>query len=279
MKATKQTTEPTPAAQLETARAEHEAAEKELAALDVHAGTLDAAASRRRELSERVEIAKERLALAQSRFDESEYGRIETEIGQLQEDAQQIENELQIAREEAERDLRERLNNDWLSGQGRFASERPALPGLLGFCNSVSEIEARRDAVQAAIRSRENRIAERRAQRDREAAAARVEGRRRLIAGDSIETALTPWRVECLRGFVSDVLDGLDRKYIPAALVDPRACEIHCLLPPETTPQRWIDGGHIESAEQMDPRELCPPMAGVWQRATPPKKSGAKAGR
>jgi len=272
----KQTTEPTPAAQLETARAEHEAAEKELAALDVHAGTLDAAASRRRELSERVEIAKERLALAQSRFDESEYGRIETEIGQLQEDAQQIENELQIAREEAERDLRERLNNDWLSGQGRFASERPALPGLLGFCNSVSEIEARRDAVQAAIRSRENRIAERRAQRDRERRAAEVEGRRRLIAGDSIETALTPWRVECVAGFVSDVLDGLDLRAIPCALPDQHRREIHILIPPETAPRNWIDGNHHESAEPMPPAELCPALAGVWARATPSKKRAAR---
>lgn len=271
----KQTTEPTPAAQLETARAEHEAAEKELAALDVHAGTLDAAASRRRELSERVEIAKERLALAQSRFDESEYGRIETEIGQLQEDAQQIENELQIAREEAERDLRERLNNDWLSGQGRFASERPALPGLLGFCNSVSEIEARRDAVQAAIRSRENRIAERRAQRDREAAAARVEGRRRLIAGDSIETALTPWRIMAAVGFTSDIMDNLERRAIPAALVDPSRREIHALLPPESKPGNWADSFQTESAAPMDPAELCPALAAVWQRATPAKKRAA----
>lgn len=271
----KQKTEPTPAAQLETARAEHEAAEKELAALDVHAGTLDAAASRRRELQERVEIAKERLAVAQSRFDEAEFLRIENEIAELQADASQIESELALAREKAETDLREHLNGDWLAGTGRFASERPALGGLLGFCNCVSEVEARRDAVQAAIRSRENRIAERKAARDREAAAARVEGRRRLIAGDSIETALTPWRVECLAGFVPDVLDGLALRAIPGALVDPRQREIHLLIPPETTPRNWIDGGHIESAEQMDPRELCPAMAGVWARAAASKKRAA----
>ena len=275
----KTTTEPTPAAQLETARAEHEAAEKELAALDVHAGTLDAAASRRRELSERVEIAKERLTLAQARFDESEFARIENEIAELQADARQIENELAAAREQAAADLREHLNGDWLSGTGRFASCPPAIHGLLGFCNSVSEVEGRRDAVQAAIRSRENRIAERKAARDREAAAARADARRKLIGGDAVAVDLVPWRVECLAGFIPDVLDGLDRKFIPAALVDPRACEIHCLLPPETTPQRWIDGGHIESAEQMDPTALCPAMAGVWARATPSKKSGAKANR
>lgn len=271
----KQTTEPTPAAQLETARAEHEAAEKELAALDVHAGTLDAAASRRRELQERVEIAKERLAVAQSRFDEAEFLRIEGEIAELQADAQQIENELQIAREEAERDLRERLNNDWLSGQCRFASERPAIHGLLGFCNSVSEVESRRDAVQAAIRSRENRIAERRAQRDREAAAARVEGRKNLIAGGTVEIPLTPWKIIPSPGFTSDVMDNLERRAIPSALPDPRQPEIHALLPPDSKPHNWADGFQIESAAAIDPRELCPAMAGVYARATPSKKRTA----
>ena len=276
MKATKTQPNESPAAQLETARAEHEAAEKELAALDVHAGTLDAAATRRRDLLARVEIAKERLTLAQSRFDEYEYGRIENEIAELQADAQQVENELQIAREQAERDLREHLNGDWLSGQGRFASERPAIHGLLGYCNSVAEVEQRRDSIQGAIRSLERRIGDRRQELARQAAAARTDARRKLIGGDAVAVDLVPWRVECLAGFIPDVLDGLDRKFIPAALVDPRACEIHCLLPPETTPQRWIDGGHIESAEQMDPTALCPAMAGVWARATPSKKRAAR---
>ena len=265
-----------PAAAVETARDELQAAQNALQAFDIHKGALNEAASRRRELSERVEIAKERLTLAQARFDESEFARIENEIAELQADAQQVENELQIAREQAERDLREHLNGDWLSGQGRFASERPAIHGLLGFCVSVSEVEQRRDAIHAAIRSRENRIMERKAARDREAAAARADARRKLIGGDAVAVDLVPWRVECLAGFIPDVLDGLDRKFIPAALVDPRACEIHCLLPPETTPQRWIDGGHIESAEQMDPTALCPAMAGVWARATPSKKRAAR---
>ena len=264
-----------PAAQLETARAEHEAAEKELATLDIHRGRLDEAASRRRELQERVSIAKERLALAQDRFDEAEFLRIENEIAELQADAQQIENELAAAREQAASDLRLHLNGDWLAGTGRFASQRPALGGLLGFCISVSEVESRRDAVRARINHLERKIADRRQERSRQAAAARVDARKRLIAGEAVEIPLTPWRVECLAGFVQDVLDGLDRKYIPAALVDPRACEIHCLLPPETTPQRWIDGGHIESAEQMDPTALCPAMAGVWARAAASKKRAA----
>lgn len=273
-KPTSETT--TPAAQLETARAEHEAAEKELAALDIHRGKLDEAATRRRELSERVEIAKERLTLAQSRFDESEFARIENEIAELQEDAQQIESELQIAREQAEADLREHLNGDWLSGQGRFASCPPAIHGLLGFCNSVSEVEGRRDAIHAAIRSRENRIMERKAARDREAAAERFERRKRIIAGAVVEVALDPWRIELTPGYVQAVMDGLDLRAIPAALVDPHhRREAHLLLPPETTPHRWIDSFHFESAARITPRELCPALAEVYARATPPKKSGA----
>jgi len=267
----KQKTDNDPAAAVETARDELQAAQNELQAFDIHKGGLNEAASRRRELSERVEIAKERLTLAQSRFDEYEYGRIENEIAELQADAQQVENELQIAREQAERDLREHLNGDWLSGQGRFASERPALPGLLGFCNSVSEVEARRDAVQAAIRSRENRIAERRA--------AEVEGRKNLIAGWTVEIPLTPWKIIPSPGFTSDIMDNLERRAIPSALPDPRQPEIHALLPPDSKPHNWADGFQIESAEPMPPAELCPALAAVWQRATASKKSGAKANR
>jgi len=272
-KPTSETT--TPAAQLETARAEHEAAEKELAALDVHAGTLDAAATRRRELSERVEIARERLEVAQARFDEYEYGRIETEIGQLQADARQIENELQIAREKAEADLRQHLNPDWLDGRGRFSSERPALGGLLGFCNSVAEVEGRRDAVRARIGYLERKIADRRQERDRQAAAERVDRRRRLIGGDAVAVDLTPWRFVAVAGFGADVADSLERKFVPMAVVDPRGREIHCLLPSDSGPHGWADGNHLESVEQMDPAELCPAMAGVWSRATPSKKRAA----
>jgi len=275
MKATKTQPNESPAAQLETARAEHEAAEKELAALDVHAGTLDAAATRRRELSERVEIARERLEVAQARFDEYEYGRIETEIGQLQADARQIENELQIAREKAEADLRQHLNPDWLDGRGRFSSERPALGGLLGFCNSVAEVEGRRDAVRARIGYLERKIADRRQERDRQAAAERVDRRRRLIGGDAVAVDLTPWRFVAVAGFGADVADSLERKFVPMAVVDPRGREIHCLLPSDSGPHGWADGNHLESVEQMDPAELCPAMAGVWSRATPSKKRAA----
>ncbi|MDD2240645.1 MAG: hypothetical protein PHI93_08310, partial [Kiritimatiellae bacterium] len=252
-----------------------EQAQQELGALDIHKGALNEAASRRRELSERVEIAKERLTLAQSRFDEYEYGRIETEIAELMEDSAQIENELQIAREKAEADLRQHLNPDWLDGRGRFSSERPALGGLLGFCNSVAEVESRRDAVQAAIRSLERRIGDRRQELARQAAAARTDARRKLIGGDAVAVDLVPWRVECLAGFVPDVLDGLDRKFIPAALPSPVEPIIHVLIPSGSQPRGWIDGTLIESVEQMDPCELCPALVSVWQRANPPKKSGA----
>ena len=278
MKASKQKTDNDPAAaeSVDSIRAELETAEAKLAQVDPHRGTVDSVLEQRRPLQERIAILRERLQLAEQRAAEAEYAEAERRIDELMEQAQQIEVELVEARERAAADLREHLNPDWLDGRGRYSSERPALGGLLGFCNCVSEVEARRDAVQAAIRSRENRIAERKAARDREAAAARADARRKLIGGDAVAVDLVPWRVECLAGFIPDVLDGLDRKFIPAALVDPRACEIHCLLPPETTPQRWIDGGHIESAEQMDPTALCPAMAGVWARATPSKKRASR---
>ena len=275
MKATKQKTEPTPAAAVEAARAELEAAQNELQAFDIHKGALNETATRRRELSERVEIAKERLTLAQDRFDEYEYGRIEGEIGELQADARQIENELAAAREQAAADLRARLNPDWLDGRGRFSSERPALGGLLGFCNSVAEIEGRRDLIHAQIRSLERRIETRRQERSRQAAAARTDARRRLIEGEVVEVPLTPWRFVAVAGFAPDVMDALDRKYIPAALVDPRGREIHCLLPSDSGPHGWSDNNHLESVERIKPAELCPAMAGVWARAAASKKRAA----
>ena len=268
-----------PAAQLETARAEHEAAEKELAALDVHAGTLDAAATRRRELQERVSIARERLQMAQARFDESEFARIEGEIVELQGDAAQIESELALAREQAEADLRQHLNGDWLSGTGRFASCPPAIHGLLGYSNSVFEVAQRLDSVRARINHLERRIGDRRQELARQAAAERVDRRRKLISGEAVEIPLTPWRFVAVAGFGADVADSLERKFVPMAVVDPRGREIHCLLPSDSGPHGWADNNHLESVEQMPPAELCPQMAAIWTRATPSKKSGTKAGR
>ncbi len=271
----KTTTEPTPAAQLETAKAELEQAQQELGALDIHRGKLDEAASRRRELQERVSIARERLQMAQARFDEAEFLRIEGEIAELQGDAQQIESELAAAREQAETDLREHLNGDWLSGTGRFASCPPAINGLLGYSNSVSEVAQRLDSVRARINHLERKIADRRQERARQVAAERVDARRRLLAGDAVAVDLVPWRVIPATGFTGDVADGLERRAIPCALPDPRQPEIHALLPPDSKPHNWADGFQIESAEPMPPAELCPAMAAVWQRATPSKKSGA----
>ncbi len=271
--------EQNPAAAVENARDELEAAQNELQAFDIHKGALNEAASRRRELQERVSIARERLQMAQARFDESEFARIEGEIDELQGDAQQIEGELAAAREKAETDLRQHLNGDWLAGTGRFASCPPAINGLLGYSNSVNEVEQRRDAVRARIAYLERKVVDRRQERSRQAAAARVEARKKLIRGASVEIPLTPWRFVAVAGFGADVADSLDRKHIPMATVDPRGREIHCLLPSDSGPHGWADGNHLESVERITPAELCPAMAAVWQRATPSKKSGAKANR
>lgn len=277
MKASKQKTDNDPAAaQLETARDELQAAQNELQAFDIHKGGLNEAASRRRELQERVEIASERLQMAQARFDESEFARIEGEIVELQADARQIANELAAAREQAAADLREHLNPDWLAGTGRFASCPPAIHGLLGFCNSVSEVEQRRDSIQGAIRSLERRIGDRRQELARQAAAARTDARRKLIGGGAVAVDLVPWRVECLAGFVQDVLDGLALRFIPAALPSPSEPIAHILIPSGSQPRGWIDANHIEAAAPLDPAALCPALVSVWQRANPPKKRAAR---
>ena len=268
-----------PAESVDSIRAELETAEGRLAAIDPHRGTVDSVLELRRPLQEKISILRERLALAEQRAAEAEYARIETEIAELMEDSAQIENELQIAREQAERDLRQHLNPDWLDGRGRFSSERPALGGLLGFCNSVAEVESRRDAVRARIAYLERKVVDRRQERARQVAAERVDRRRKLISGEAVEIPLTPWRFVAVAGFGADVADSLERKFVPMAVVDPRGREIHCLLPSDSGPHGWADGNHLESVEQMDPRELCPAMAAVWQRATASKKSGAKANR
>ena len=280
MKATKQKTETTtPAESVDSIRAELETAEGKLAAIDPHKGSVDHVLELRRPLQERIAILRERLQLAEQRQDEAEFAEAERRIDELMEQAQQIEVELVEARERAAADLREHLNPDWLAGTGRFASERPALPGLLGFCNSVFEVEARRDAVQGAIRSLERRIGDRRQELARQAAAERVDRRRKLISGEAVEIPLTPWRFVAVAGFGADVADSLERKFVPMAVVDPRGREIHCLLPSDSGPHGWADNNHLESVEQMPPAELCPQMAAIWTRATPSKKSGTKAGR
>lgn len=276
MKATKSQPNESPAETVEAIRAELATAEGNLAAIDPHRGTVDSVLELRRPLQEKISILRERLALAEQRQDEAEFQSIENEIGELMEQVQQIEVELVEARERAAADLREHLNPDWLDGRGRFSSERPAIHGLLGFCNSVSEVEQRRDSVRARIGYLERKIADRRQERERAAAAARVEGRRRLIAGEAVAADLTPWRFVAHVGFVDDVGESLDRKAIPAAMPDPMGRELQCLLPSGSGPHGWADGNHLESVERIKPAELCPALVSVWHRANPPKKRAAR---
>lgn len=270
----KQTTEPTPAETVEAIRAELETAEAKIAAINPHRGTVDHVLEQRRPLQERIAILRERLQLAEQRQDEAEYAEAERRIDELQQQARQLASEIERERQKAAEQLRGFLNNDWLLGQGRFSSQPAAMDGLLGFSVGVIDAEQKRDAVLYEIRRLENRIRERRAQRDREAAAARVEGRKNLIAGGTVEIPLTPWKIIPSPGFTSDIMDNLERRAIPSALPDPRQPEIHALLPPDSKPHNWADGFQIESAEPMPPAELCPALAAVWQRATPSKKSG-----
>jgi hypothetical protein len=275
MKATKTQPNESPAAAVENARAELAQAEQALAGLDIHRGNLDEAATRRRELAELVEIARERLTLAQARFVEAEFEKAQERIAQLQEQAQQIDGELQAAREQAASDLRQHLNQDWLDGRGHFASQRPALDGLIGFSNTVAEVEQRREAVQAEIRRLERKISERRAQLDRDAVAARTDARRRLIAGESVAADLSPWQIVVHLGFVRDLADGFDRQAIPAAMADPKGRIIHVLIPPGTHPHNFADGFQMASAERIEPAALCPPMADAFRRS----RGGRKANR
>jgi len=279
MKASKQKTDNDPAESVDSIRAELETAEGKLAAIDPHKGSVDHVLELRRPLQERIAILRERLQLAEQRQDEAEFAEAERRIDELMEQAQQIEVELVEARERAAADLREHLNPDWLSGTGRFASCPPAIHGLLGYCNSVAEVEQRRDSIQGAIRSLERRIGDRRQELARQAAAARTDARRKLIGGDAVAVDLVPWRVECLAGFVQDVLDGLALRFIPGALPSPVEPIIHVLIPSGSQPRGWIDGNLIEAAAPLDPAALCPALVSVWQRANPPKKSGAMAGR
>ena len=277
---TKPTTETTtPAESVDSIRAELETAEGRLAAIDPHRGTVDSVLELRRPLQEKISILRERLALAEQRAAEAEYAEAERRIDELEEQARQLASEIERERQKAAEQLRGFLNNDWLLGQGRFSSQPAAMDGLLGFSVGVIDAEQKRDAVLYEIRRLENRIRERKAQRDRERKAAEVEARKKLIAGAVVAVDLTPWRVECLRGFVSDVLDGLAMRFIPGALPSPVEPIIHVLIPSGSQPRGWIDGTLIETAEPMPPAELCPALAAVWQRATPPKKSGAKAAR
>lgn len=271
----KPTSEPAPAATVAEIRAELATAEGKLAAINIHAGSVDSVLATRRPLLEKIEILRERLALAEQRAAEAEYAEAERRIDELEEQARQLASEIERERQKAAEQLRGFLNNDWLLGQGRFSSQPAAMDGLLGFSVGVIDAEQKRDAVLYEIRRLENRIRERKAQRDRERKAAEVEGRRKLIGGECVAVSLVPWRILAAVGFTSDIMDNLERRAIPSALPDPRQREIHALLPPESKPGNWCDGFQTESAEPMPPAELCPAMAGVWARAAASKKLAA----
>ena len=154
-------------------------------------------------MSERVGIARERLTLAQDRADAVEYEKASLSIAELSETAAELENEIEAERERVAVELRKFFNPAWLAGTGRFSSSPPAMGSLLGYSVSVNAIAEKLDAVHAEIRRLENSIRERRAQRDREARAACVDSRRRLLAGESVCIELTPWRITPLGGFTS----------------------------------------------------------------------------
>ena len=264
-----------PAATVAEIRDELAKAENALAGIDPHRGTVDNVLELRRPLQEKISILRERLQLAEQRAAEAEYAEAERRIDELEEQARQLASEIERERQKAAEQLRGFLNNDWLLGQGRFASQPAAMDGLLGYSVGVIDAEQKRDAVLNEIRRLENRIRERRQERSRQAAAARVDARKRLIAGEVVETALTPWKIIPATGFTGDVADSLERRAIPCALPDPRQPEIHALLPPDSKPHNWADGFQIESAEPMPPAALCPALAAVWQRAAASKKRAA----
>jgi hypothetical protein len=275
MKATKSQPNESPAAQLKTAQAELDSAQQELQSFNVHRGDLSEVATRRRELAERVEIARERLTLAQERADEAANEQAEREIVELTEQAETLSVEIESERARVSDELHKIFLADWLDGTGRFATSPGQGRGLVSMASSVQELESRRVEIMAAIRRRENLVSERREQRAREAAAVRADARKRLIAGGAVPVDLSPWRVECLGGFIQDVADSLARKIIPSAMAGTSGRTIHCLLPEDSKPGAWCDGNHLAGAEQIEPAALCGPMAAVWARATPSKNRAA----
>ena len=256
-----------PAAAVESARIELEEAQAQLAAIDPNAGALDAVLSKRRDLQARIELARERLELATARADEAEYAQAEARIAELQGQRGEIEAQIEAERERVDDELRKIFLADWLDGTGRFSSSVPQGRGLVMQASSVQELIARRVEVEGEIRRLQDRIAQRRSERDREAASARVESRRRLLAGDRVKIALTPWRIVPLEGHTSDVARTLARRVIPAAIPPDNDNVIHALLPEGSRPWAYCDEGAIIRAAPMDATELTPVMAEVFARS------------
>ena len=256
-----------PVAAVERARAELEKAESQRAALDVQRGDIDDVLTRRRELKERVELCRERLELAQARADAAADEAIEQEITELQEMAAAAEGALEVERERVDDELHKIFLGDWLDGCGRFASCQPQGRGLVEFSSGVSELVEQREGLLNRIARLQGRLVEKKAERDRAVAAARVESRRRLLAGETVKIALTPWRLFPLEGNTSYVAHGLSGRKIPCAIPPNDDRQVHVLLPGDSRPGAWMDAECLLHAEPMDPDDLTPTMAEIWKRS------------
>lgn len=256
-----------PVAAVEKAKQELEKAESQRAALDVQRGDIDDVLTRRRELQERVELCRERLELATSRAAVAADAETETEIAILIEQASTAEAEIEAERERVEDQLRRIFLCDWLDGAGRFSSCQPQGRGLIAMASSVQALEEKRAEIVNQIARLQNRLAEGKAARDRAAAAARVESRRRLLAGETVKIPLTPWRIVPLEGHTSTTAANFANRKIPAAIPPETDREIHCLIPVGAHPSQFVNDAAFIRAEKMDAGELCDAMSAVWKRS------------
>lgn len=261
------TVEADPAAAVEKAKRELEQAERELTGIDIHKGDIADIVTRRRELQDRVSIARERLELATSRAAASADADIEAEIAILTEQASTAEAEIEVERERVDDELHKIFLGDWLDGCGRFSSSQPQGRGLVSMASSVLELEEKRAQIVNQIARLQNRLAEGKAERDRQAAAARVESRKRLLAGERVSIPLTAWRLFPLEGYSSETASVLHNRKIPVSIVPGDDRQLHCLLPAGTMPGAWMSCESLLRFEEMDPDALTPTMAEIWRRS------------
>ena len=254
-------------AAVERARNELEQAEIALAGFDAFKGTLDDAAARRRALQDRAAIARERLKLAQDRADAAADAETETEIAILIEQSNSIEAEIEGERERVGDELHKIFLGDWLDGAGRFSSCQPQGRGLVSMASSVLELEEKRAQIVNQIARLQNRLVEKKGERDRQAAAARVESRKRLLAGEAVSIPLTPWRICPMEGFTSETASAFAYRRIPAAILPNDDRQIHALIPAGSTPGQYVSAEAFLHAEPMDPDDLTPTMAEIWKRS------------
>ena len=254
-------------AAVERARNELEQAEIALAGFDAFKGTLDDAAARRRALQDRAAIARERLKLAQDRAAVAADAETETEIAILIEQSNSIEAEIEGERERVGDELHKIFLGDWLDGAGRFSSSQPQGRGLVSMASSVLELEEKRAQIVNQIARLQGRLVEKKSERDRQAAAARVELRKRLLAGERVSIPLTAWRLFPLEGYSSETASVLHNRKIPVSIVPGDDRQLHCLIPAGSTPAAWMSAESLLRFEEMDPDDLTPTMAEIWKRS------------